>query len=143
MTIFFIKTLETVLLKSVSVNLSKFHVNKMNVLKLSLKDKSDRLTEEKFLRLNRTCQRWIGFWPEDNIWTQLPIMIICLSTFILTSLSQCKFVYTYANEYIELLTLTTPAGSYLIVWLKLFCLLSKRKALKEIIAFFKNEWING
>lgn len=115
----------------------------MKFLNFPLKNKSDRLTEETFLRLNRTCQRGLGVWPEDSFWKYLPLTLFCLCTFILTSLSQVKFVYTYINDYKELLILTTPAGSYLIIWLKLLCLISKRKAIKEIFTFFKKEWING
>lgn len=115
----------------------------MKYLKYPLKDKSDHLTEETFLRLNRQCQRGLGVWPEDSFRKVLPITIICLGSYFLTSVSQVKFVYTHLNDYKELLILITPAGSYFVSLLKIICLLTRRKALREIFAFFKREWING
>lgn len=115
----------------------------MNFLRFPLKNKSERLTEETFLRLNRACQRGLGVWPEDSLWKVFPLTIFCLSSYMLTSLSQVKYVYTHNSNYKELLILITPAGSYFVSLLKVLYLMTKRKALREIFQFFKNEWING
>lgn len=115
----------------------------MDILKFPLKNKTDRLTEETFLRLNRSCQRGLGVWPEDSFRKVFPITIFCLSSYFLTSLSQAKFVYTHNDNYKELLILITPAGSYFVSLVKIVCLMTKRKAIRDIMNFFKKEWING
>lgn len=115
----------------------------MDILKFPLKNKSDRLTEETFLRLNRSCQRGLGVWPEDSFRKVFPITIFCLTTYCLTSISQAKFVYTHKDDYKELLLLITPAGSYFVSLVKVVSLMTKRKELRKIFMFFKTEWING
>lgn len=115
----------------------------MDNLKFPLKNKSDRLTEEKFLRLNRWCQRGLGVWPEDSFRNVFPITIFCLTSYFLTSISQAKFVYTHNNDYKELLLLITPAGSYFVSLVKVVSLMTKRKEMRKIFNFFKSEWING
>lgn len=115
----------------------------MDILKFPLKDKSDRLTEETFLRLNRSCQRGLGVWPEDSFRKVFPITVFSLGLWFLTSVSQVKFVYTHNSDYKELLILITPAGSYFVCLLKVVGLMTKRKAIREIFNFFKKEWING
>lgn len=115
----------------------------MEILRFPLKNKSERLTEEKFLRLNRVCQRGLGVWPEDSFRKVFPITIFCLSSYFLTSLSQGRFVYTHRDNYKELLILITPAGSYFVSLLKVLNLMTKRKAMREIFSFFKTEWMNG
>lgn len=115
----------------------------MEILKFPLKNKSDRLTDETFLRLNRSCQRGIGVWPEDSFRKVFPITIFCLASYALTSISQVKFVYTFNDDYKELLILITPAGSYFVSLVKIVSLMTKRKAVREILNFFKKEWING
>lgn len=115
----------------------------MEFLKFPMKNKSDRLKEENFLRLNRWCQRGLGVWPEDSLWKVFPITIFCLSSYLMTSVAQATFVYTHKNNYKEVLELITPAGSYFVSLVKIVSLMTKRKALREILNFFKKEWING
>lgn len=118
-------------------------IHKMDILAFPLKNKSDRLTEKTFLRLNRSCQRRLGVWPEDNLRKVFPLTILSLTVYTLTSISQVKFVYTHNTDYKELLILITPAGSYFVSLIKILSLLTKRKEIREIFKFFKNEWING
>lgn len=115
----------------------------MDILKFPLKDNSDRLSEESFLRLNRSCQRILGVWPEDNLRKVFPLTIFSLALYFLTSLSQATCVYTHYTDYKELLLLISPAGTYFISLVKVVNLLTKRKALREIFNYFKKEWING
>lgn len=117
--------------------------NEMEILKFPLKNKTERLTEETFLRLNRSCQRGLGVWPEDSFRKVFPITIFCLTTYFLTSVSQVQFVYTHHSDYKELLILITPAGSYFVSLVKVVSLMTKRKAVREIFNFFKKDWING
>ena len=107
---------------------------------------STPLTEDFFFKPNKKYFRWMGMWPEDNIfqWKNLVLASFAFVIIMIIGMAQCAYsVHNFYDDLHSSLEVICATCCVWVTFLKLFVLFCLRRRLKIIILHLRKAWLNS